>query len=256
MDPMGRFAAIAPPADIPRQVDGQECPVGTTCYLDLWMLVGRDYVTGDCCLTNHRLGVDEHLAWLAQRQPQYLRSQSATLEQLAFSATGPIGSLAGVVAISQQLTDEMETLIEASLKVPVHITYGLNELGLVGVRCPEGHRYHVFAENVWLEILGDDDQLVSEGEVGRVVLSGLTNRAMPLLRYDTGDMARRIDSPCPCGRTLPSFIDLQGRYRRLVNLPAGTWGHYGHAGSDIDDACQCVAPAKAISIAPVRGSLV
>jgi phenylacetate-CoA ligase len=45
---------------------------------------------------------------------------------------------------------------------------------------------------------------------------------MPLMRYDTGDMARPAEGPCPCGRTLPSFEDIEGRFRRFAGLPPGT----------------------------------
>jgi phenylacetate-CoA ligase len=45
---------------------------------------------------------------------------------------------------------------------------------------------------------------------------------MPLIRYDTGDLAEAAGGPCACGRTLPSFGDVAGRYRRFAGLPAGT----------------------------------
>jgi len=50
-------------------------------------------------------------------------------------------------------------------------------------------------------------------------VTGLSNLAMPLIRYDADDLARAVDGPCPCGRTLPSFGDIVGRYTRLAFLP-------------------------------------
>ena len=49
---------------------------------------------------------------------------------------------------------------------------------------------------------------------------------MPLVRYDVGDQAFAVEGPCPCGRTLPSFGDIQGRWRRITTLPPGAWARW------------------------------
>ncbi len=59
------------------------------------------------------------------------------------------------------------------------------------------------------------------------MVTGLRNRAMPLIRYDTDDVAEVLAGPCPCGRTLPSFGKLVGRYSRIAYLPEGTLGYVG-----------------------------
>jgi phenylacetate-coenzyme A ligase PaaK-like adenylate-forming protein len=45
---------------------------------------------------------------------------------------------------------------------------------------------------------------------------------MPLIRYVTDDVARALDGPCPCGRTLPAFGEIAGRHSQMAGLPAGT----------------------------------
>jgi phenylacetate-CoA ligase len=55
-----------------------------------------------------------------------------------------------------------------------------------------------------------------------VLVTALQNLAMPLIRYDTGDIAMAVEGACPCGRTLPSFGEIAGRYRRYAGLPEGT----------------------------------
>src|SRR5262249_37560693 len=44
---------------------------------------------------------------------------------------------------------------------------------------------------------------------------------------DPDDLAMAVEGPCPCGRTLPSFGAIQGRYRRMAFLPPGVWRHWG-----------------------------
>jgi phenylacetate-CoA ligase len=53
-------------------------------------------------------------------------------------------------------------------------------------------------------------------------MTAFRNPAMPLIRYDTGDLAQAVDGPCACGRTLPSFGEIAGRYRRFAGLPDHT----------------------------------
>ncbi len=129
----------------------------------------------------------------------------------------------GLKSYSQQMTRDVRELVEKIFQVPVNENYGLNEIGVVASRCPEGGRYHVHAEHCLVEVVDDDGIPCSEGEVGRIVVTGLTNSAMPLIRYDSGDLAVQLSGPCPCGRTLPSFGDITGRYRRVTAVPPGTW---------------------------------
>jgi phenylacetate-CoA ligase len=99
--------------------------------------------------------------------------------------------------------------------------YGLNEIGIVAVRCRAG-RYHVNNEHCLVEIVDSEGRTCPPGTSGHVLVTTLRNIASPLLRYDTGDIAEVADGPCPCGRTLPSFGEIIGRYRRFAGLPAGT----------------------------------
>ena len=59
------------------------------------------------------------------------------------------------------------------------------------------------------------------------MVTAFNNRAMPLIRYDTDDVAEVLNGPCPCGRSLPSFGKLVGRYSRIAYLPEGTLGYVG-----------------------------
>jgi phenylacetate-CoA ligase len=63
---------------------------------------------------------------------------------------------------------------------------------------------------IYAEILDDADRPCAPGEVGRVVVSTLHNYAMPLFRYDLGDLAE-VGPPCECGRTLPVLNRIVGR---------------------------------------------
>jgi len=128
-----------------------------------------------------------------------------------------------VHAIAQELTPSMRSHVERVFRAPVHQNYGLNEIGLVASRCPEGGRYHVHAESSIVEIVDEEGRPCRPGQRGRILVTAITNPAMPLFRYDSGDMAECTEEPCPCGRTLPSFGAILGRYHRMAFLPPGTY---------------------------------
>jgi phenylacetate-CoA ligase len=78
-------------------------------------------------------------------------------------------------------------------------------------------------------VLDHDDRPCAPGETGRVIVTPLHNFAMPLLRYDIGDLAT-VGAGCACGRTLPVLAAIPGRARDLIVLPSGDRrpAYYGH----------------------------
>ena len=188
-----------------------------------WLRVEADFVTGPALAFNIMNTPEDRIAWLRTYQPDHLLSVSEDLEHLAFTAGDEIvaRTLKGVEAISDQMTPTMREHIEHSFGCPIHQNYGLNEIGLVATRCDAG-RYHVHSEHCIVEIIGPDGKSVAPGETGRLIITGLNNWVMPLLRYDADDLAIAVDGPWPCGRTLPSFGDVVGRYSRVAFLPEGT----------------------------------
>ena len=227
-DPAGTLAAIRLASQLPPRRDGKPYPDGKTCRLASWPYVGSFFETGPFVAFNVTNPVEDQIAWLKRRRPQYLMSYSETLEHLAFACEGrsPVDSLRGLLAISEQLTGSMARRIEATFAVPIHQNYGLNEIGLIAVRCQAG-RYHVHTEHCLVEIVDEDGRPSAPGETGRIVVTAFRNLAMPLIRYDTDDMAVVVEGPCPCGRMLPSFGEVAGRYSRIVFLPEGTLGYVG-----------------------------
>jgi len=55
---------------------------------------------------------------------------------------------------------------------------------------------------------------VPEGEYGEIVFTTLTRRAMPLIRYRTGDRSRFLQGPCPCGSVLKRLDKVGDRDER------------------------------------------
>jgi phenylacetate-CoA ligase len=57
--------------------------------------------------------------------------------------------------------------------------------------------------------------------VGNLVLTDLTNRVFPLIRYRLGDRGALMDEQCACGVTLPLMRQPDGRTTDVLRLPSG-----------------------------------
>ncbi len=225
--PDGTLAGIRASVDLNR-IALRTIPKDQTLHATSWPYVGFYFQTGPFLGFSASNPVDAQIAWLEANRPDYLIALAAQLEHLALACQdrSPPKSLKGIQAISQQLTPEMRRRIESSFGLPVNENYGLNEIGIVATRCPEGGRYHVHAEQCLVEIVGEDGKPCAAGKAGRILVTSLVNVGMPLLRYDADDLAEVVARPCPCGRTLPSFGAITGRYRRIAALPPGTWDYW------------------------------
>lgn len=100
--------------------------------------------------------------------------------------------------------------------VEVYAHYGLTETCFGGgVECGAHHGYHLREADLFVEIADPlTGEAVSDGREGEVVISTLAHRGMPLLRYRTGDAARMLPGPCPCGSPVRRLGPITGRIKR------------------------------------------
>ena len=101
--------------------------------------------------------------------------------------------------------------------------YGMTEMGYGGaVDCSARQGYHLREADLLFEIVDPlTGQPVPDGTPGEVVFTTLTRRAMPLLRYRTGDLASILTGPCPCGSVLKRMEHVRGRLTNTITLPDG-----------------------------------
>ncbi len=222
-DPAGTLAYIRLPEMLGRPRPGELVASGETLRLKAWRYLGAFFETGPGIAFSVLNPEEDQIAWLRRERPDYLLTRSHSLEHLAMAVPGerPCESLKAMTAISEAITPETRRHLGSIFGAPVQQAYGLNEIGLVATLCEAG-RYHVHREHCIVEIVDEAGMPCQAGEAGRLLLTGLSNFAMPLVRYDSNDLVTAVDGPCPCGRTLPSFGEIHGRYSRIKPLPAGT----------------------------------
>ena len=117
-------------------------------------------------------------------------------------------------------------------------TYSSTEMGATFSECPYGCGGHVHPELIIVEIIGEDNLPVPDGEVGEVVVTTLGVEGMPLLRFRTGDMAAKIVDQCRCGRWSYRLTPLVGRKNNMIKLKGTTL--YPPAVNDVLDNTEYV----------------
>lgn len=71
---------------------------------------------------------------------------------------------------------------------------------------------HINEDHFYAELLDPETfEPKKEGEYGELVLTALTKRSMPMIRYRTKDITALDYSPCECGRTTARMAKLKGR---------------------------------------------
>ncbi len=126
---------------------------------------------------------------------------------------GAFGGEAGVEVPSTRAR------LEASLDLDAYDYYGVAELGpTFASECTEKSGLHWAEDHYLIEILHPDTRKpVTDGEVGVLTVTHLTRQATPMIRYWTGDYARKISEPCRCGRShARSPGGILGRHDDLV----------------------------------------
>jgi phenylacetate-CoA ligase len=176
------------------------------------------FATGPSAAIDVSTDVDSQLEWLIGERPAYLvttpSNLKALLERSIERKRRPSG-LKGVMTYSEALPEGLRETLQHAWQVSLADTYSCTEFGALALQCPVSPHYHIQSENVFVEILRPDGTPCGPGEMGRVVVTGLHNFAMPLLRYELGDVAQ-AGAPCSCGRGLPVLTRIAGRVRNMA----------------------------------------
>jgi phenylacetate-CoA ligase len=116
----------------------------------------------------------------------------------------------GIITTAMVLHQWEREAIEEAFACPVTNRYGCEEVSLIACECEKHSGLHVNSDGVYVEIIRDG-RPAKPGEAGSVIVTDLTNRGMPIIRYQVGDVAVASEGRCPCGRGLPLLERLEGR---------------------------------------------
>ena len=154
-------------------------------------------------------------------------------------------TLIGVYSTAEVLDDSQRRLMQQAFGCKVFNQYGSREIPNIACECRLGNM-HVFTDMVYLESVKLDDE-------DRLLVTSLTNRLMPMIRYDIGDSGRLLEGECGCGLPFPLMEMGMCRQNDLIRTRGGKTVHpsyfnrllYGH---DADPAI----PVGAARLRPDR----
>jgi phenylacetate-CoA ligase len=146
--------------------------------------------------------------------------------------------LRSIISSAETLTDAMRAEVEECFGVPVYDRYGSREVGTIASECDQHAGLHLHMLDHYVEVVDFETGQRVWDKPGRVLVTLLTNYAMPLIRYDIGDVSVLTKDFCPCGRSTRLVKKLLGRSSDFVVSPSGrlihgeyfTHAFYGHRG--------------------------
>jgi phenylacetate-CoA ligase len=149
----------------------------------------------------------DYLKAICEFDPVYIRGYPSTLELLSKRLISERNkyvcpSLKVLLTSSELLRDDQRLIIEKAFQRPIRDLYGHTERAVAAGECNEG-RLHVYPEYGQLEILPMYEQDENnDSKSGEIIATGFNNKAMPLIRFRTGDIGELTGEQCPCGRNM------------------------------------------------------
>jgi phenylacetate-CoA ligase len=125
------------------------------------------------------------------------------------------------VVTSEVLHPQWRAVIEGNLGKLFNF-YSAQEGTHMVMQCTQG-KMHINPLAGIIELVDENNQPVNAGELGRILVTGLYRKSMPLIRYELGDMVESTgySSSCPCGLKWPTIGYIEGRGEDLVKTRDG-----------------------------------
>lgn len=167
--------------------------------------------------------IPELLSELHRLRPDYLFVNGVVSRQLALaqleSDFEPI-KIEQFLTVSDRIDPQLRTMVQEVFGARMIDRYSSEEFGYIALQCPVHDHLHVCSPSLIVEVVDDEGNACDVGVPGRVLVTSLHNFAMPLIRYDIGDIAE-LGEPCGTGINWPVLNQVNGRLRDSITLPNG-----------------------------------
>ncbi len=184
-------------------------------------LMRRESVYGErrLRLFSPKIPIDDLISDLNQYQPAILEGYSTVLVELARAQRDgrlDIGP-ALVLPTAEPISETQKRLLRDTFDCLVRELYGATEFVPIAVECDHGN-LHANIDWVVVEPVDEDYHPVEPGTPSDTVLiTSLSNRVQPLVRYDLGDSITLYEERCPCGSAFP-IMEVGGRHGDVLQF--------------------------------------
>lgn len=164
----------------------------------------------------------EIVAALNEFQPEIIATYPSFIRRLAEE------QLEGRLSISprqfcsgaEALMPDVRELARQAWGAKIFNRYATTEVGASGSECEHFSGIHLPEDLVAFECVDEANRAVPAGQTGRkLLITTLTNRVLPLIRYELSDIVTLDDSPCTCGRPYARMTAIEGRREEVLRLP-------------------------------------
>jgi len=138
------------------------------------------------------------------------------------AGVSPPTNVLAVIAESEIVYPEQRKLVEDVFGCRYFSCYGHTEKLVLAAECEHTSDYHVWPTYGYFELLDEEGNAVTTpGQRGEIVGTGFINRAVPFIRYRTGDHATYVGDHCSaCGREQPIIREIRGHRTQEVLIAA------------------------------------
>lgn len=166
--------------------------------------------------------LDAYARAIRRNRPYLLKALPTYLLEIAryVEAKGEPPLPARVVKpMGGSVSPAMREVIERNVEGEYREEYGSAEFGDMACDCSVRDGLHVFSDRFLIETVRHG-RAAGEGELGKILITDLSNRAMPMIRYQIGDVGRLVSASHGCGREAPRLY-VDGRIEDTLVTDAG-----------------------------------
>ena len=162
----------------------------------------QDYVAAEKTIAAHEYSEAQLHDWaksIRSYRPILLQGYASILAELSrYIIANNIqmpNTILGIYSTAEMLYDGQRKLMEQAFRCKVFNQYGSREIPNIACECRHGNQ-HIFTDMVYLE-----SQHINQED--RLIITSLTNKIMPFIRYDIGDSGKLKGGDCACGSPFP-----------------------------------------------------
>ena len=194
---------------------------GMTFSHRVWRFINNYYTMPITHMTPEIMDGYEHE--LKRQKIRFLRgypSAIASFAEYLNSCNRKLPMLA-VFTTAEMLYPHQRKIVELVFECKVFDTYGCGDGMGHATECEQHDGLHICFENSIMQVVNDRGVQVKPGEEGEIVLTSLSDFAMPLIRYAPGDLAALAEKKCSCGRSMQVISKIIGRTSDSFTLSNG-----------------------------------
>jgi phenylacetate-CoA ligase len=200
-----------------------------------WKVKLLNKLTNTTFLNAFRMGNDqmrEYIAVLNTNRPKLITAYTEAIFELAKFAESEeleVRPQKAIIVSAGVLFPFMREKIEHVFQCRIYNRYGSREVGDIACERPDAEGLWVAPWGAYLEVADEQGNRLPDGTEGEILVTSLSNFAMPLIRYRIGDRGMLKTQKTGTGSVTAQFLDdIIGRVNDTFVTSTGAKLHSGY----------------------------